>query len=37
VFGAFARHWHLGLGLVIILSVAWLPRGLIGLFDRRAE
>jgi branched-chain amino acid transport system permease protein len=31
VFGDFARHWHLGLGLTIILSVALLPRGLVGL------
>ncbi len=31
IFGAFARHWHLGLGLTIILSVALLPRGLVGL------
>ncbi len=31
VFGAFARHWHLGLGLSIILCVALLPRGLVGL------
>jgi branched-chain amino acid transport system permease protein len=31
VFGAFARHWHLGLGLTIILCVALLPRGLVGL------
>ena len=30
VFGAFARHWLLGLGLTIILSVALLPRGLVG-------
>jgi branched-chain amino acid transport system permease protein len=30
VFGAFARHWHLGLGLTIIASVALLPRGLVG-------
>ena len=37
VFGSFARHWHLGLGLVIILSVAWLPRGLIGALDRRPD
>ena len=33
VFGEFARHWHLGLGLTIILSVAGLPRGLIGIAD----
>ena len=31
IFGAFAKHWHLGLGLAIILSVALLPRGLVGL------
>ena len=30
IFGAFAKHWHLGLGLTIIASVALLPRGLIG-------
>jgi len=29
VFGAFAKHWHLGLGLTIIASVALLPRGLV--------
>ena len=31
IFGEFARHWNLGLGLTIIASVALLPRGLIGL------
>lgn len=31
LFGAFAKHWHLGLGLAIILCVALLPRGLISL------
>ena len=31
VFGAFAKHWQLGLGLAIIASVALLPRGLVGL------
>lgn len=31
VFGDFARHWHLGLGLSIIASVVFLPRGLVGL------
>ena len=30
IFGDFAKHWHLGLGLTIILSVALLPRGLVG-------
>ena len=33
IFGAFAKHWLLGLGLTIIVSVAWLPRGLIGVGD----
>jgi len=31
VFGAFAKHWHLGLGLTIIACVALLPHGLVGL------
>jgi len=31
IFGAFAKHWHLGLGLAIIASVVFLPRGLVGL------
>ncbi len=31
VFGSFAKHWHLGLGVAIILSVALLPRGLVGI------
>jgi branched-chain amino acid transport system permease protein len=31
IFGAFAKHWHLGLGLSIIASVVLLPRGLVGL------
>jgi branched-chain amino acid transport system permease protein len=30
VFGALAKHWHLGLGLSIIASVVLLPRGLAG-------
>jgi branched-chain amino acid transport system permease protein len=30
IFGDHAKHWHLGLGLTIIVSVALLPRGLIG-------
>ncbi len=34
IFGAFAKHWHLGLGLTIILSVAWLPRGLVQVPER---
>ncbi len=31
IFGEFAKHWHMGLGLTIITSVALLPRGLVGL------
>jgi branched-chain amino acid transport system permease protein len=31
IFGAFARHWQLLLGLAIIASVALMPNGLIGL------
>ena len=31
VFGAFAKHWMLGLGLTIIGCVALLPRGLVGI------
>ncbi|MBL8328927.1 MAG: branched-chain amino acid ABC transporter permease [Rubrivivax sp.] len=31
IWGGFARHWHLGLGLTIIASVALLPQGLVGL------
>ncbi len=30
IWGAFAKHWHLGLGLTIIASVALLPEGLVG-------
>ena len=30
IFGAFSKHWLLGLGLTIIASVALLPRGLVG-------
>jgi branched-chain amino acid transport system permease protein len=29
IFGDFAKHWHLGLGMTIIASVALLPRGLV--------
>ena len=36
VFGSFAKHWHLGLGLTIIAFVALLPKGLIGLRTRFA-
>jgi len=31
IWGDFAKHWHLGLGLTIIAAVALLPRGLVGL------
>src|SRR5262245_10896086 len=34
IFGAFAKHWLLGMGLAIIACVALLPRGLIGVADR---
>ena len=37
VFGTFAKHWQLGLGLSIIASVALLPRGLVGLPARWRE
>ena len=37
VFGAFARHWHLGMGLTIITAVAVLPRGLVGLPEQWAN
>ena len=29
IFGEFAKHWHLGMGLSIIACVALLPRGLV--------
>jgi branched-chain amino acid transport system permease protein len=31
IFGTYAKYWHLGLGLTIILCVAFLPRGLFGI------
>ena len=31
IFGSFAKHWSLGFGIVIILTVAFLPQGLVGL------
>ena len=34
VFGKFAKHWQLMLGLTIIVFVAAAPRGLIGIADR---
>ena len=36
VFGSFAKHWQLMLGLTIIAFVALMPRGLIGLVTRKA-
>ena len=30
IFGGFAKHWHLGVGLSIILCVALMPGGLVG-------
>ena len=36
IFGDFAKHWHLGLGLTIIASVALLPRGLVGVPEQLA-
>lgn len=30
LFGAYAKNWHLGLGLVIIFCVASMPNGLVG-------
>ena len=34
IFGKFAKHWHLGLGLTIIVSVALLPHGLVGMWGQ---
>jgi branched-chain amino acid transport system permease protein len=31
LFGPLAKHWHLGLGLTIMVSVALLPQGLVGI------
>jgi branched-chain amino acid transport system permease protein len=33
LFGAFAKHWQLGLGILIVLLVLALPHGIGGLFD----
>lgn len=33
IFGSYAKHWNMGLGLTIIATVVLLPRGLIGLPD----
>ncbi|MES2957026.1 MAG: branched-chain amino acid ABC transporter permease [Pseudomonadota bacterium] len=37
IFGNFAKHWHLGLGLTIIASVALLPWGLVGVSAQLRE
>ena len=37
IFGDFAKHWQLGLGLTIIASVALLPRGLVGVPQQLAQ
>jgi branched-chain amino acid transport system permease protein len=37
VWGEFARHWHLGLGFTIILSVALLPHGIVGVTKQWRE
>ena len=31
VFGSYAKHWHLGLGLAIMACVAFMPHGLVAL------
>lgn len=35
IFGEFAKHWQLPLGLTIILCVATMPRGLVSLLQRK--
>jgi branched-chain amino acid transport system permease protein len=37
IFGNFAKHWHLGLGLSIIACVAWLPKGLVGIPEKISQ
>ena len=37
LFGPFARHWQLALGLTIIAAVALMPRGLVGLAAQLRE
>ncbi|WP_084151221.1 branched-chain amino acid ABC transporter permease [Azohydromonas australica] len=37
LFGSFAKHWQLSLGLTIIAFVALLPHGLIGLLQRKGD
>jgi branched-chain amino acid transport system permease protein len=36
IFGEFAKHWSLGVGMAIIACVALMPRGLAGLRFMRA-
>jgi branched-chain amino acid transport system permease protein len=35
IFGDYAKHWQLPLGLAIIFCVATMPRGLVGLLHRK--
>jgi branched-chain amino acid transport system permease protein len=37
LFGAYAKHWQLAMGSLIVLIVLALPDGLAGLFDRSAR
>lgn len=37
IFGSFAKHWHLGMGVAIIACVAFMPRGLVGLPGQMRE
>jgi branched-chain amino acid transport system permease protein len=34
LFGAFARHWQLPLGLTIIAAVAFMPQGIVGVAEQ---
>ena len=35
--GAYAKHWQLAMGSLIVLIVLALPHGLAGLFDRHGR
>ena len=37
IFGSFAKHWQLSLGLTIVFFVALLPQGLIGIGQVRTR
>jgi branched-chain amino acid transport system permease protein len=37
IFGHFAKHLPLGLGLSIIACVAWLPKGLVGIPEKISQ